>query len=174
MNEEQKDKPTSAADAFHAWASGAKEKTPEEKARDAQYSAAHAHIEKEFDRISDENYERIDKEFVEAMKETDRECKKADIRSGHAPLTYKERRKLRELMGWQERFLVWMFRIAFMTFMYMYWHVTDVNIKKSQEQIKELQEKVELLNEMLNPTEAPEESNHWMLCNGTGTMLARR
>ena len=28
----------------------------------------------------------------------------------------KERRKLRELMGWQERFLVWMFRIAFMTF----------------------------------------------------------
>ncbi len=157
MNEEQKNKPTSGADAFHAWASGAKEKTPEEKARDAQYSAAHDRIEKEFDRISDENYERIDKEFMDAIEETDRECKKADIRSGHAPLTYKERRKLRELMGWQERLLVWMFRIAFMTFMYMYWHVTDVRIKQNMERIQELEEKVELVKEAVMPTEAPEE-----------------
>ena len=157
MNEEQKNKSTSAADAFHAWASGAKEKTPEEKARDAQYSAAHSKMEEEIDRISNENYERIDREVVDAMEETDRVCKRADIRSGHAPLTYKERRKLRELMGWQERLLVWMFRIAFMTFMYMYWHVTDVRIKQNTERIRELEEKVELVKEAVLPTEAPEE-----------------
>ena len=91
------------------------------------------------------------------MEKTDRECKRADIRSGHAPLTYKERRKLRELMGWQERLLVWMFRIAFMTFMYMYWHVTDVRIKQNTERIQELEEKVELVKEAVLPTEAPEE-----------------
>lgn len=70
----------------------ATEKTPEEKARDAQYSAAHSKMEEEFDRISNENYERIDREVVDAMKETDKECKRADILSGHAPLTYKERK----------------------------------------------------------------------------------
>ncbi len=149
--------PTSGADAFHAWASGAKEKTPEEKARDAQYSAARPNMEEEFDRVSKENYERIDREVIDAMKETDMVCKKADIRSGHAPLTYKERKAVRELIGWQERLLVWMFRIAFMTFMYMYWHVTDVRIKQNMERIQELEEKVELVKEAVMPTEAPEE-----------------
>lgn len=169
MNEEQKNKPTSAADAFHAWASGAKEKTPEEKARDAQYSAAHSNMEEEFDRISKENYERIDREFMDAIEETDRECKRADIRSGHAPLTYKERRKLRELMGWQERLLVWMFRIAFMTFMYMYWHVTDVRIRQSMERIDSLEEKVEQLNGICNPTNLLLEAIYF----DDSTMIAR-
>lgn len=114
-------------------------------------------MEERFDRQSKENYDRIDKEFMDAIEEADRECKKADIRSGHAPLTYKERRALRELMGWQERLLVWMFRIAFMTFMYMYWHVTDVCIKQNMERIRELEEKVGLVNEAAMPTEAPEE-----------------
>jgi hypothetical protein len=161
--------PTSGADAFHAWASGAKEKTPEEKARDAQYSAARPNMEEEFDRVSKENYERIDREVIDAMKETDMVCKKADIRSGHAPLTYKERKAVRELIGWQERLLVWMFRIAFLTFMYMYWHVTDVRIRQSMERIDSLEEKVEQLNGICNPTNLFPEA----ICFDDSTMIAR-
>lgn len=117
----------------------------------------HSEMEERFDRQSKENYERIDREFMDAIEEADRECKKADIRSGHAPLTREERRKLRELMGWEERLLVWMFRITFMTFMYMYWHVADVRIKQNTERIRELEAKVGLVNEVAMPMEASEE-----------------
>lgn len=115
----------------------------------------HEEIEKDFDRISDENYERLDKEVTKAIKDfNDHMPRNLDK---YSPLRATERKKVRELIGWQERLLVWMFRIAFLTFMYMYWHVTDVTIKKSQERITALEERVELLNEMLNPMEAPEE-----------------
>lgn len=129
----------------------------------------HSEMEERFDRQSKENYERIDKEFVEAMEKTDKECKKADIRSGHAPLTYKERKAVRELIGWQERLLVWMFRIAFLTFMYMYWHVTDVRIRQSMERIDSLEEKVEQLNWICNPTNLLPEA----ICFDDSTMIAR-
>ena len=129
----------------------------------------HSEMEERFDRQSKENYDRIDKEFMDAIEETDRECRKADIRSGHAPLTYKERKSVRELIGWQERFLVWMFRIAFLTFMYMYWHVTDVRIRQSMERIDSLEEKVEQLNGICNPTNLFPEA----VCFDNATMIAR-
>ena len=72
-------------------------------------------------------------------------------------------------MGWQERFLVWMFRIAFMTFMYMYWHVTDVRIRQSMERIDFLEEKVEQLNGIYNPTNFLPEA----ICFDGNTMIAR-
>ena len=117
----------------------------------------YSEMEERFDRQSKENYDRIDKEFLDAIEETNGECDEVDIRTGHAPLTCEERRKLRELMGWEERLLVWMFRITFMTFMYMYWHVTDVRIKQNTERIQELEEKAGLVNGAATPTEAPEE-----------------
>lgn len=129
----------------------------------------HSEMEERFDRQSKENYDRIDKEFMDVIEETDRECRKADIRSGHALLTYKERKAVRELIGWQERFLVWMFRIAFLTFMYMYWHVTDVRIKQSMERIDSLEEKVEQLNGICNPTNLFPEA----ICFDNTTMIAR-
>lgn len=129
----------------------------------------HSEMEERFDRQSKENYDRIDKEFMDAIEKTDRECRKTDIRSGHAPLTYKERKSVRELIGWQERLLVWMFRIAFLTFMYMYWHVTDVRIKQSMERIDSLEEKVEQLNGICNPTNLFPEA----ICFDNTTMIAR-
>ena len=154
------------AEGFHKWASGARKPTKEEEELAKQYSAAqtpfgepdhvpHSEMEEKFDEQSKESYERLDREVMDAIKETDKYLPK-DL-DKYEPLKATERKKLRELMGWQERLLVWMFRIAFMTFMYMYWHVTDVTIKKSQERITALEERVEQLNELLNPTEAPEE-----------------
>lgn len=129
----------------------------------------HSEMEERFDRQSKENYERIDKEFMDAIEETDRKCSKSDIRCGYAPLTYKERKAVRELIGWQERLLVWMFRIAFLTYMYMYWHVTDVRIRQSMERIDSLEEKVEQLNGICNPTNLLPEA----ICFDDSTMIAR-
>ena len=166
---------------FHKWASGARKPTKEEEELAKSYSAAqtpfgepdhvpHSEMEEQFDKQSKENYERLDREVMDSLREADTLCTNLDK---YKPLKATERKKVRELIGWQERLLVWMFRIAFMTFMYMYWHVTDVSIKKSQEQIKELQEKVELLNEMFNPTEAPEETNQWNVIEEPQIMLVR-
>lgn len=129
----------------------------------------HSEMEERFDRQSKENYDRIDKEFMDAIEETDRKCSKSDICCGYAPLTYKERKVVRELIGWQERLLVWMFRIAFLTYMYMYWHVTDVRIRQSMERIDSLEEKVEQLNGICNPTNLLPEA----ICFDGNTMIAR-
>ena len=144
------------AEGFHKWASGARKPTKEEEefAQSIHPATPYRSMEEQFDKQSKENYERIDREVMDSLREADTLCPNLDK---YEPLKATERKKLRELMGWQERLLVWIFRIAFMTFMYMYWHVTDVTIKKSQERITALEERVELLNEMLNPTEAPEE-----------------
>lgn len=126
----------------------------------------HSEMEERFDRQSKENYERIDKELMDAIEETDKKCEKPDR---YAPLTCKERRAVRELIGWQERLLVWMFRIAFLTYMYMYWHVADVRIKQSMERINSLEEKVEQLNGICNPTNLFPEA----ICFDDSTMIAR-
>lgn len=161
------------AEGFHKWASGARKPTKEEEefAKSIHPATPYRSMEEQFDKQSKEDYERIDREVMDAIKETDKYLPK-DL-DKYEPLKATERKKVRELIGWQERLLVWMFRIAFMTFMYMYWHVTDVNIKKAQEQIRELQEKVELLNEMFNPTEAPEETNQWNVIEEPQIMLVR-
>lgn len=115
----------------------------------------HSEMERRFDEQSKENYERIDREAMKALEETDKILTASARKCGR--LLPSERRKVRELINWQERFLVWIMRITFMLFLYAYWYVEHPKCLAAQEKVKALEERVEQLNEMFNPTEAPEE-----------------
>lgn len=141
---------------FHKWAAGARKPTKEEEelAKSIHPATPYRSMEEHFDKQSKENYDRIDREVMDSLREADTICPNLNK---YEPLKATERKKVRELIGWQERFLVWLIRFTLMLFLYAYWQVHYPGYLKDKERIRELEEKVELLNEMLNPTEAPEE-----------------
>lgn len=100
----------------------------------------HSETERRFDEQSKENYERIDREVMDALK----------------PLLPYERKAVRKTIDGMERFTVWLYRITFMLFLFAYWCVEHPKCLAAQERVKALEERVEQLSEMLNPTEATE------------------
>ena len=98
-----------------------------------------------FDSISEENYNRIDKEVVDGIKKTNLLVwidNLLDNPKKYLQFLPRERKRLRELMGWQERLLVWLIRLTFFMFMYAYWNVHYPQYQKAQERIAELENKL--------------------------------
>ena len=131
----------------------------------------HSEMEKQFDEQSKKNYERIDKEVVDALKEADRICPKEDFDECR-PLLPSERKAVRKTIAGMERFTVWLSRITFMLFLFAYWCVEHPKCLAAQEKVKALEERVEQLESIVNPTNMPVETI-WFDPTNSNTMIAR-